>query len=230
MLRRRIFASRGSFAAATLPARYPAGRLRGGALPCPIASRHHLRGAMPDTVVVAQFDVDLSGVGCGCNAAFYLTQMPAGEPTRCGDYYCDANNVCGALCTEIDLMEANNHAFQATMHKCWNGGCDGGGCGANTRHDSSNPYGPGGQHKINTQSKFTVKTVFGASGGKLVNVTTILEQNGNSYMMRHDDGRCGGGYMEAIAGPLVSSNARNALLARHELTWQARVPSRTVAW
>jgi hypothetical protein len=47
------------------------------------------------------FDVDLSGIACGCNAALYLISMPAvtsageSDPTTCGDYYCDANYVCG---------------------------------------------------------------------------------------------------------------------------------------
>ena len=45
-----------------------------------------------------EFDVDLSGVGCGCNAAVYLVSMPqTTNKSACFDYYCDANDVVGAL-------------------------------------------------------------------------------------------------------------------------------------
>jgi len=40
------------------------------------------------------------------------------RPGEGGDYYCDANDVGGAWCTEMDLMEANTYAFHATAHKC----------------------------------------------------------------------------------------------------------------
>ena len=36
------------------------------------------------------------------------------------NYYCDANKVRGTFCPEIDLMEANTYAFQATPHNCTN--------------------------------------------------------------------------------------------------------------
>ena len=40
------------------------------------------------------------------------------NPTKCKDYYCDANIVCGEFCTEIDFMEVNNRAFAVAPHNC----------------------------------------------------------------------------------------------------------------
>ena len=36
------------------------------------------------------YDVDVSNVGCHCNAAAYFIEMP-GNNAGAGDYYCDAN-------------------------------------------------------------------------------------------------------------------------------------------
>lgn len=64
------------------------------------------------------YTVDLSGVGCGCNAALYMVSMKESEAAGdCDDdYYCDAMSVCGLKCAEIDLMEANHRAFHTTLH------------------------------------------------------------------------------------------------------------------
>jgi len=158
------------------------------------------------------YTVDLSQANCACNAALYLVAMPAinsssqPDPTKCGDYYCDANKVCGIECPEIDLMEANTRAWQSTPHKCDGNGpyypsCDGGGCGRNTYRLNPNAYGPGSNYIINTQSPFDASFTFGSSGGQWNRMTTVLSQNGKNFTITHDDS-CGGGYLESLTPAL----------------------------
>ena len=56
------------------------------------------------------FTVDLSGVSCGCNFAFYLTSLRyssnAGRGGQ-GSWYCDAQPTAGSVCPEMDLMGAH---------------------------------------------------------------------------------------------------------------------------
>ena len=90
--------------------------------------------------------VDLNGASCGCNAAFYLTSMPApsGSPGESRDWYCDANSVGGNSCPEVDLIECNQNALHTTMHACkkpWNEtNCDKGGFGPKFGQASPPPY------------------------------------------------------------------------------------------
>ena len=56
------------------------------------------------------YTVDVSNVGCKCNAAMYFINMPGYEngspyPADWGVYYCDANNVNGNKCPEYDTFE-----------------------------------------------------------------------------------------------------------------------------
>jgi len=155
------------------------------------------------------YTVDLSNVGCACNAALYLVAMPAynqnnqPDPTKCGDYYCDANNVCGIFCVEMDIMEANNRAYQTTPHKCdspqgnYYPHCDQGGCGINTKYNP-NDYGFGSQYTINTQQPFQVSVSFKTQGGTFNKMETVLSQNSKQLTYTHDDGRCGCGYLESM--------------------------------
>jgi hypothetical protein len=120
-----------------------------------------------------EYDIGLNDVGCGCNAAFYMVSSPGKNengslnPGPAGDYYCDANNVGGQWCPEMDLMEANKYAWRMTPHKCDapNGSghyynCDRAGCGKSLHDISWDTYGPGTQYRINTNNWFHVKIDF----------------------------------------------------------------------
>merc|ERR1712236_106577 len=62
------------------------------------------------------YTLDLSNVGCHCNAAAYFINMPANADTE--DFYCDASYVGGSGCPEYDVMEANKHNLASTIHTC----------------------------------------------------------------------------------------------------------------
>jgi len=156
------------------------------------------------------FTADLSQVGCGCNAAFYLVAMPAygpnnqPDPTKCGDYYCDANNVCGLYCVEMDIFEANNRAIQVTPHKCdapqghYYPSCDRGGCAINTYHLNPNNFGPGSNFIVNSQKPFRVSMSFMTTNNVLTSIYTVVSQEGKQFSFTHNDGHCGGGYLASM--------------------------------
>jgi hypothetical protein len=108
------------------------------------------------------WDMDLSQAGCGCNAAFYMVSMPGynssqqPDASQGGDYYCDANQVGGVWCPEMDIMEANTYAWHMTPHTCDSPqgkhyfNCDKGGCGKAIHQVDGNAFGPGGQYRINS--------------------------------------------------------------------------------
>ena len=65
------------------------------------------------------FDVELSSMPCGFNAALYFVGMTANEGgAENGTKYCDAQAVTDTLCSEIDVLEANTDAQQYTSHAC----------------------------------------------------------------------------------------------------------------
>jgi hypothetical protein len=81
------------------------------------------------------YTVDLSAVGCSCNAALYFVSMPGynrssgSTPDPRSAYYCGANagkpsvNTSatggrGNYCPEMDVLEANRYAAQSTPHIC----------------------------------------------------------------------------------------------------------------
>ena len=88
--------------------------------------------------------------------------MPAYNPDgsankgQDGDFYCDANDVGGNWCPEMDIMEANMFGWRTTPHKCdapqgkhFNN-CDRGGCGKSLEQIDRHGFGPGSQYRINT--------------------------------------------------------------------------------
>lgn len=143
------------------------------------------------------FTADVSKIGCGCDAALYLVAMPAytregyPDPTRCGDYYCDANNVCGVRCPEMDIMEANHAALAITPHRCdtphgrYYNSCDGGGCGINLRSRGVNTFGYDSFFKIDTVYPFNVSVQFhaitttrhGTAKTALTKIVTTISQH-----------------------------------------------------
>ena len=69
------------------------------------------------------FTLDVSGVGCGCDASVYLVAMQ--QPNLFGPNYCDIQSVDGSVaCTEIDLFEGNRMAVQSTLHTRTGHGAD----------------------------------------------------------------------------------------------------------
>jgi hypothetical protein len=65
------------------------------------------------------FNVELSTMPCGFNAALYFVGMDANEGgAEQGTNYCDAQAVAGTFCSEMDLWEANTEAQQYTTHAC----------------------------------------------------------------------------------------------------------------
>jgi len=127
------------------------------------------------------YTVSMKDVGCGCNLAFYLVEMkPNTDKSSCGDYYCDANSVCGVACSEIDIMEANGHSFHATLHTKSDhegmAGGFGGGDGWNGPRDwTKEQYAPGG-NCIDTNKPFEVAVSFPTDKGELVAMEVVLTQ------------------------------------------------------
>jgi hypothetical protein len=75
------------------------------------------------------YTVDLSSVGCSCNAALYFVSMPGHnasgnpDPTAGGDYYCGgartpAPDRCRSLTAECDCSRAANAGKRAGNNYC----------------------------------------------------------------------------------------------------------------
>ena len=151
---------------------------------------------LPLAGAALSWEADVSKAGCGCNVAFYLASMRQNpHEGRCGDYYCDANSVCGVACAEVDLMEANRFAFHTTLHTASDpyGAASGYGGGAppgpgpnasgwsGPRDFGSADYGPGAGHCIDTTLAFRVKVRFPLGpDGVLTRLAVTLSQGTGS--------------------------------------------------
>merc|ERR1712039_148418 len=95
--------------------------------------------------------------------------------------YCDANRVCGVACAEIDLQEANEHAWHSTLHVHDDGSGVGVGYGGGDGWDghrdwTSREYGPGGAC-IDTKLPFQVAVSFPTDArGQLIAMDIHLSQ------------------------------------------------------
>lgn len=137
------------------------------------------------------FDVNMNQVGCSCNGALYFVTMPGYNsaqqpaPGQDKDYYCDANDVGGTYCPEMDVMEANKFAMASTAHTCqyqpphYYSTCDRGGCGMNVLNADASGYGPG--KRIDTNRRFTFSVAFITGGnGRLSTVYNYFGQGGQT--------------------------------------------------
>jgi len=170
-----------------------------------------------------RYTSDLSGAGCGCNAALYLTSMRQNpRPSTCRDYYCDANNICGESCAEIDVQEANQRAWHSTLHTRTDRfgvmGGYGGGDGFNGARDwGAADYGPGARC-IDTLNPFDVAARFQTSvEGRLDAIVVQLSQPGRSCTLSTTLGNYAGmaelsAALEAGMTPVVSYWSSNKML------------------
>ena len=145
-----------------------------------------------------EYDVDLSGVGCGCNTAFYGLLMPGLDNTSDPFMYCDGGTYgaeYAAACPEFDIMEANKWGFRSTSHKCPPADDEGvfsncdhtNNCSVDFLTDAENAYGPGSSYSIDTTKPFTVRADYQESDGKWVAFTITLSQSENSVVLSHGD-------------------------------------------
>eukprot|EP01062_Namystynia_karyoxenos_P083563 TRINITY_DN962_c4_g1_i1.p1 TRINITY_DN962_c4_g1~~TRINITY_DN962_c4_g1_i1.p1 ORF type:complete len:390 (+),score=99.83 TRINITY_DN962_c4_g1_i1:81-1172(+) len=169
---------------------------------------------MPMLGRTLSYTVDLSQVGCASNSALYTVSMPAvdssGRPakTKCNDYYCDANQVCGVWCPEMDIQEANTAAWATTPHSCTGKGpyypsCDKGGNGHKVRDDVG--YGSG-KSAIDTSRPFRVSMTFvgAAAAGfnaTLSKITTRFTQDGMPGLSLDNTNA---GYLQNMAAALAA--------------------------
>jgi len=141
------------------------------------------------------YTIDLSSVGCSCNAALYWVSMPgyveggALAPGTFGNYYCDANKVNGVWCWEHDTIEANMFAMQVAAHSCselpgrYIAECDRGGAGINSWRVNSRGLCPREECIIDSRLPFRHAQTFvaDADGTRLIAIDNQLEQGGRTF-------------------------------------------------
>jgi hypothetical protein len=141
-----------------------------------------------------RFTIDLSNVPCGCIAHVYLVAMQDPRfPAESG--YCDMvathkPGLHGGLCTEIDLIEADERSLQSAIHtkvgsRIGHGECEQNGCLAKTGGPMApanlrDKYGSGGT--IDTRIPFEVEAAVDIQGA----LTVMLLQPGGSRVTVFD--------------------------------------------
>jgi len=146
-----------------------------------------------------EVDIKYENVGCGCNANFYLVDMPASSPGKDGDYYCDAQ--CSAdygCCSEFDMNEGSTQVQQITNHACEGMGyytefnenwtCDQWGLSPYGPYQKflDNEFGKGDANKIDSTRPFTFRQEFKAhpEGSENFVVDTTIMQGENHVKKR----------------------------------------------
>jgi hypothetical protein len=140
------------------------------------------------------YDIDMSTVGCSCNAALFFVGMPGYNPDGSiahgsyNPYYCDANDVGGVWCWEQDSIEANMYAMGTTPHTCnapsggYISSCDKHGCQTNTYNVDPNGMCPDARCKIDTRRPFRIHQRYEVdSGSVLTSIANRLVQGNNTF-------------------------------------------------
>lgn len=130
-------------------------------------------------------------------------------------------------------MEANNHVFASTPHKCDEpsktghySNCDRQGCGQNSQSLGRGSYGPGSGYHIDTKRPFEVLTSFYGSGAEaaeaeaaapssvhFTGMTTMLRQGSRELVMDHPN--CGN-YLAGLASAMAKGMAMRITYWGHD--------------
>jgi len=143
------------------------------------------------------YDIDLSHVGCSCNAALFFVSMPGfnqdGSMAKGNDpslpWYCDATGIGGVLCWEHDTIEGNQYTMGVTPHKCnaapgqYITQCHQRGCQSNSFLEDPKAFCPDSSCKIDTRFPFRIvqKYIADASMTTLARITTRLVQGDGTF-------------------------------------------------
>jgi len=142
------------------------------------------------------YDIDLSKVGCSCNAALFFVTMPGfnedGTVATGNDphlpFYCDANDIGGVFCWEHDTIEGNMYNMAVTPHTCnalpgqYIPQCDKVGCAKNIYALDPKAFCPDAGCKINTLKPFHIAQRYESdpTGTTLAGIITTLSQGNHS--------------------------------------------------
>lgn len=141
------------------------------------------------------YDIDMSKVGCSCNAALFFVTMPGFSPNGSiargvdqNPYYCDANKIGGVWCWETDSIEANMYNTATTPHTCdsapgrYIANCDRGACGGSSYHADPKGMCPDESCTIDTRKPFRIHQSYEANqAGVLVRIFNTMTQEGRSF-------------------------------------------------